>query len=37
MHTVWALLVFYILFLGVVEFFRKVRALFRLLFRRSQS
>lgn len=35
MHTIFALLAFYILFLGVAEFFRKVRALIRMLFRRS--
>lgn len=37
MHTVIALVMFYILFLGVVEFFRKVRALFSFLFRRTRT
>jgi hypothetical protein len=36
-NTVFALLAFYILFLGVAEFFRKVRALWRWLFRRAES
>lgn len=37
MHTMFALLMMYILLLGVLDFFRKVRGLFRILFRRTQS
>jgi hypothetical protein len=36
MHTVLALLSIYVLFLGIAEFFRKLRALWSWLFRKVQ-
>lgn len=35
MQTAFGLLAMYILFLGLAEFFRKVRSVLRMLFRRS--
>lgn len=36
MHTLFGLLSIYILFLGIAEFFRKLRTLWSWLFRRTQ-